>query len=770
MPSFLHPTLFWTLGLPTLGAVAIPVLIHLINMMRHRRIQWAAMEFLLLSQKKNRTWVLLKQLLLLLLRMAAVAAIVLLVAQPVLRSRWGGLLGSTRTHHVVLLDDSFSMSDRWDNTDAFTEAKKVIDRIGREAARQAPPQALTLLRFSRAARTDQVAEPDVLKQPVSTESVDSLSELLTRLKVTETAAGPLPALRAIPELLGPDEGDRRVIYLVSDFRTRQWQDPRDLRDELLRLSKSGAEVHLVNCVDRARPNLAIASLEPAAGIRAAGVPWFMEVSVENFGTGTAQNVSVVLGEDGHGRPAVTLPKVPPGKVVKERFLVQFSHAGRHDITVRLESDAVAADNYRYYSVDLPVDVPVLLVDGDAETRDARYLSLALSPSGPVRTGIRPQVEAPRYLSLKPLDSYATINLANVERLDASAVAALEKYVAAGGGVAFFLGEHSDPKYFNESLYRDGKGLFPIPLKRPAELVVDRLEPAPDVEVSDHFIFRVFAAKQNPLLRAVAVERYMAVPDGWRPARDSTVRVVARLRNGALLVVERSFGKGRVLAFLTSAGPSWNNWARNPSFVVVMQDLQSYLSQRPGEDRQRLVGSPLEISLDPAVYQPSVRFELPESSMGEGGNAAAVTLNASPSRDGPSLVSLRDTSSSGFYEARLARIDGAPEARRYAVNVDATEGDLATSDAEQLAARLEGVNYHYDQAAAFQSANGNHSGYNLSDALLYALVFLLLVEQVFAWSASYHPVRRATGTVGRTLAPAGDRPGQMAQLTSRGGDA
>ncbi len=152
MPSFVHPSLFWTFGLPTLGVVAIPVLIHLINMMRHRRVEWAAMEFLLLSQKKNRTWVFLKQLWLLLLRMAAVAAVVLLVAQPVLRSRLGGFLDGARTHHVVLLDDSFSMSDHWDNTDAFTEAKKVVERIGSEAERQSSPQTLTLLRFSSAVR------------------------------------------------------------------------------------------------------------------------------------------------------------------------------------------------------------------------------------------------------------------------------------------------------------------------------------------------------------------------------------------------------------------------------------------------------------------------------------------------------------------------------------------------------------------------------------------------------------------------------------------
>src|SRR5690606_8367227 len=68
MPSFVFESLLWW-GLPLVG---LPVLIHLINLMRHRRVEWAAMEFLLQSQKRHRKSVLFKQLLLLLLRMAAI--------------------------------------------------------------------------------------------------------------------------------------------------------------------------------------------------------------------------------------------------------------------------------------------------------------------------------------------------------------------------------------------------------------------------------------------------------------------------------------------------------------------------------------------------------------------------------------------------------------------------------------------------------------------------------------------------------------------------
>jgi hypothetical protein len=727
MPSFVHPALLWGLA-----AMAIPVLIHLINMMRHRKVEWAAMEFLLASQKKNRNWVIFKQLLLLLLRMLAVAAVALLVAQPLLHNQWGNLLGRNRTHHIILLDDSFSMSDRWADTDAFKEAKKVIQRIGTEAARQGQLQSCTLLRFSRLGQFKRATEPDLLKASVGANFADELEGLLAKIKVSQTAAGPLPALQAVAQLLGDKDGDRRILYLLSDFRAPQWNDPADLRKEMLKLNELGMEIHLIHCVDRQRSNLAIASLLPAEGIRPAGVPWSMEVAVQNFGSEPVRDVSVTLGEDGHGRPSVSFGEIFPGKIAKKNFEVRFPQAGQHEISARLEGDAVEADNHRFFAIDIPADLPVLLIDGDAQARDARYLSFALAPGASARTGLRPQIESPRYLSVKPLDNFLSVNLTNIERLDVSAVDALEKYVAAGGGAVFFLGEKCQTKFFNDVLYRDGKGLFPIPLAREMDLQVDRLEPAPDLQVEPHFIF----AKQNSYLPTVRVERYFAVPEGWRPPPDSTVRVAARLRNGAPLVVERSFGKGRVLAFLTTAAPTWNNWALNPSFVVSMQQLQAYLSQRLAGGESRVVGSPLELSMDPAVYQPQVQFTFPEDSA-----APEVTVNATKGGGGMLTATLPDTDLSGVYGARLTRADGTAEIRRYAINVDPAEGDLATLGGEQLATRLEGVKYQYEQAAMFQSAPSDLGGHNLAETLLYFLIFLLIGEQILAWSASYHPSRR-----------------------------
>ncbi len=129
--QFVFPSLAWGFLL-----VLAPVLIHLINLMRHRRTRWAAMDFLLESYRKHRRWVWLKQALLLLSRMAAMALLVAMLAQWISGSSWIALFGESVTHHYIVLDDSFSMSDTSQGTSAYQRGIGAIGAILRSAASQ----------------------------------------------------------------------------------------------------------------------------------------------------------------------------------------------------------------------------------------------------------------------------------------------------------------------------------------------------------------------------------------------------------------------------------------------------------------------------------------------------------------------------------------------------------------------------------------------------------------------------------------------------------
>src|SRR4051795_5786112 len=103
MEFFYHPWYMAAGG----ALISSPILIHLINRMRFKRIRWAAMEFLLKSQKRNRRKLIIEQMILLLLRIL----LVLLAAFLVARFLYGA--GTTRgATHMVVIDDTLTTQDR----------------------------------------------------------------------------------------------------------------------------------------------------------------------------------------------------------------------------------------------------------------------------------------------------------------------------------------------------------------------------------------------------------------------------------------------------------------------------------------------------------------------------------------------------------------------------------------------------------------------------------------------------------------------------------
>src|SRR3989442_2137160 len=85
--------------------ISSPIIIHLINRMRFKRLRWAAMEFLLKAQKRNRRRLIIEQLILLLLRCLLVALVTFLVSRFVEKAVTAGVQDSREITHVILLDD-----------------------------------------------------------------------------------------------------------------------------------------------------------------------------------------------------------------------------------------------------------------------------------------------------------------------------------------------------------------------------------------------------------------------------------------------------------------------------------------------------------------------------------------------------------------------------------------------------------------------------------------------------------------------------------------
>ena len=362
MPTFdFLPLLWW--GLPVAAA---PLVIHLINLLRHRRVKFAALEFLLASQRKYRTRVLLKELLLLAVRTVAVAGLVLALAQPRWTPALGTLLGGGPTLHVLLVDDSCSMGDtsaagRVGGPTAFERARGVADRVLAELATGGGPQEFAVGRFSTLA-SGTAAGFDLPRQAATPEAVRAARTAVEGMTVTERAVGPRPALAAAEGLVAA-AGTARVVWLASDFRARDWTAAEETVAALRRLAADGAELRLVDCAAATTANLSVEQLEPAGGAAAAGVllPW--DVTVRNDGAEPARDVQLEFREDGEPRPGLRIAEIPPRSAVTRRFETRFARPGGHLVEARLPLDPLVADNQRTAAIDVAERIDVLLIDG-----------------------------------------------------------------------------------------------------------------------------------------------------------------------------------------------------------------------------------------------------------------------------------------------------------------------------------------------------------------------------------------------------------------------
>src|SRR4051794_38226631 len=107
--AFLQPALLWGLT-----AAGIPILLHLLQRRRYRVRRWAAMEFLRASVRRSSRRLRIEQWLLLLVRTLILICAALALARPVRYSpRWGWLGSRATSQVVIVLDDSYSMGQRW---------------------------------------------------------------------------------------------------------------------------------------------------------------------------------------------------------------------------------------------------------------------------------------------------------------------------------------------------------------------------------------------------------------------------------------------------------------------------------------------------------------------------------------------------------------------------------------------------------------------------------------------------------------------------------
>jgi hypothetical protein len=255
---------------------------------------------------------------------------------------------------------------------------------------------------------------------------------------------------------------------------------------------------------------------------------------------------------------------------------------------------------RYFSVLVAPPTEVLVV---AETRaDALYLVNVLAPPEIVAQGeARHHCKAiqPSQLKSTDLTAFAVVCLVNVSDPEPAGWAKLETFAANGGGVALFLGNRVDhAAYLSDA----AKNVLPGVLKgqRPFNTPTYL-----DLANVNHPILKKFADWGGGLA-AVEIKRC------WRVDPERVAGAIATYtdRDRLPALVERTLGKGRVLAFTTSIDRSWNELPLDWGFAPLTYEMMRYLARSSQSLFNYTSGEDVILALNPAQRIPAYLLRKP----------------------------------------------------------------------------------------------------------------------------------------------------------------
>ncbi|MEP3477650.1 MAG: BatA domain-containing protein [Fuerstiella sp.] len=768
---FLNPAFV----LPGLALASVPIIIHLLNRLRHRKVRFAAMEFLLQSDEQNRRRLIIEQLLLLLLRIMAVLLVMFLLARLILSSSNMWLLKGASSHHVVILDDTLSMRQQVGDSTVFEQGIAALEQLLSQDGGRSGTLQVSVLTMTSPER------PLVSDRRLDGALVQELIPRLRNLKCSYQSASMVSALQAAENILAADAGVSPAVHLITDLRASDWQQQPEVANAVKALERIDAQVSLVQIPDLQADNIALSQLSSDTMSTAIGIPCRLNLTVTNFGSRLLSGARATVFIDGDSLPRkILLPDLEPEKETLLSHDIVFESVGHHTVELRLQEDVLDADNSQFLVIEVSERRTVLVVDDEGLQTDSRFLSAALS-ADPELTGIETEIHTSEVLTSTPLNQYDCIYLLNIRELPADATELLKDYVVSGGGIVWCPDEQANTTWYNTALRNAQPSLFPTRLGTVMG-IEDTQESSPPefqkIVFEQHPVFAVYNIPDSPFADTIQVSRWyhnqFQLPsdsEETQPDRiDQQATVLARLKNGTPIIYEQQAGQGTILTLLTTAGRRWTNWPitpASPGYVVMHLLIHQHLQRPDSSVQAATVGDEITFQWEASQFTDTMEVFLPTPADENSIDDAFLKLQAAPvdpieertdSTPSDSAVpipgaptsasqtsdavllsaTVPDATRPGVYRIKRYPTSGQVDETWVALSVPTSESNLKVADPATVESGLDSSNVRIIQAANTVGLSDSDTGRELRWLLLGSLVVVLVAEQLLSLRLSFHP--------------------------------
>jgi hypothetical protein len=628
--SFLAP-FFLAAGV----AIAVPILVHLIQRERKNIVEFPSLMFIRripyqsVERRRIHNWWLL------LMRIAAMLLLVAAFARPFFHVdpvKAAALMSGAR-EVVILLDRSASMGygDHWKR--AQDEARKVARSIG-------GADKATLILFGTGSEEAVRATSDVAR----------LEQAIGDATVSSDATRYAPALRLAQSLLDRSNLPRKEAVLISDFQKSGWE-----RQEEIKLPEGATLTPIsVASVDTASQSVSSVKFQRTSFSGEERV--MVTAGITNRSTSAVKDLPVKLEIDGRLVDTRNV-SVEPAATASVTFPA-ITVANQMRATVRAGTDALPKDNEFHFALSPSRPVSVLLIQAEGASQlSSFFLSTALSIG--VAPPFKVDVLSPSRVTAASFQKRSLVILNDTSTLATEADNALKTFVTQGGGLFLIIADRSP---WNS-------GEMPLLPGRLNTIVERKTGGGGTLGFLDHShpVFDDFKDPRNGNFTTTRFFKYRTLNP--TPAD----KVLARFDDGAVAMAERTVGSGHVIAFMSTMDNSWNNFPNQHLFLPLVHEVSRYLAQYAEPEAWYTVGRMLDVSVPMAAI---VREGAAGDTAGTARKPSGVVMAPSGEQVtvGEGGVQAVELAEQGFYSVRL---QGLGERRPFqvAVNLDPAESDL-----------------------------------------------------------------------------------------------
>jgi len=513
---FLYPAFLFALL-----TLAIPIVVHLFNFRRYKKVYFSNVQFLKEVQEQQASRSNLKERLILAARMLALFFLVLAFARPFIPGK--NNVDAGRQQVSIFIDNSYSMQTLNREGSLLDEAKQKAKQI---ASAYSINDRFQLLTQDFEGKHQRLLNRDEFNDAVDAVKISPQSRNLSQVAARQQS------------LLNMQGGDKQ-IYILSDFQKNITSGNN---------TQTGViPVNLIQLKASELPNVAVDSVWLLNATHRPGESEKMLIRLHNYAGKTAEKIPLKLMINGVQK-ALGSFTVSARSTQTDTLNFSGLQTGWQRGEIQLQDNPVTFDNSFYFSFNVNSKLPVLLIDGGTTNK---YLNAVFGADA--FFAIKHAQDG--NVDYAALNTYPLIVMSDISAISAGLAQQLKTYVSKGGTLMVFPPAEADVASYQALLQ-------PMGAASPGKMV-EEAGKVGSLNLQSTVFKNIFESfPQNPDLPVV--KKYYTLSSSGRQGES-----LMKLQTGQALWEGYTSGKGKVYVSAVSLNEEFSNLPVHALFVPVM---------------------------------------------------------------------------------------------------------------------------------------------------------------------------------------------------------